>query len=284
MSHTLTETPTKGTAVVVPDDGDGATGAAFAGPYQALTNRVAFCEAAVDSLGGNHPIKVVAAPASLTAIASPANGDTRIVPGNGVYRFVSGSTATAFSPWIITHASGRWIHVDYDNLADSATGDLFALLVSGKLPLARHTNGIVRTSETAYSGTWGNVIAGASFTTAAWTNSSVDHLESSLVVGDIVEIQATVHMSASSIVPAYAWARLRVIDDAPGAFGGPTTTDYTTTEVRVDGSTAQQRILRVRHVATKAGQLQAIVQLQANGADAARLLYPSRINATVVRP
>jgi len=284
MSHALTETPTKGSTVTVPDDGDGATGASVETPFQALTDRVAWCEDAIDTSGGKHPLKTVNALAALTGIAGPSNGDQRIVTGYGLYQFVAGDTTTAFSPWVVTHASGRWFHATYSSIADSGVGALLATLSGGKLPIARHTNGIVRTNETAYTGTWGSVIAGASTTGAAWFPTSVDHVESSLQVGDIVEITAYLYCNASGPAPAYCWARLSVVDDSAGSTTGPTTTDYDDDQARMDGTEATQRVIHVRHVVTAAGQLVATAEIQANGADAARLLYPSKITAVVIRP
>lgn len=284
MSHALTETPTKGSTVTVPDDGDGATGASVETPFQALADRVAWCEDALDTTGGNHPIKSVNSLAALTGLGGLASGDVRIVAGYGLYRFTAGDVTAAFSPWVVTHASGRWFHATYSSIADSDVGATLATLTAGKLPIARHTNGIVRTAETTYASTWGSVIPGSTSTTASWVDSTVDHIESSLQVGDIVEITVVGWTNASAVAPAYSWVRLSVIDDTAGSTTGPTTTNYDDDQVRIDGSTATQFHLRIRHVVTAAGQLQAILQLQANGADAARLLYPTRINTVVIRP
>lgn len=284
MSHVLTETPTKGSAVTVSDDTEVYDNAAIEAMAQPIANRIAWCEDALDTTGGNHPIKSVNALAALTGLSSLATGDVRIVAGYGLYRFVAGDTTVAFSPWVVTHASGRWFHVSYSSIADNTVGATLATLTSGKLPVARHTNGIVRTSETTYAGTWGSVIAGTSTTGAAWFSTSADHIESSLQVGDIVEITVVGWTNASAVAPAYSWVRLSVVDDSAGSTTGPTTTDYNDDQVRIDGSTATQFHLRIRHVVTAAGQFIATLQTQANGADAARLLYPTRINTVVIRP
>ena len=276
MSHVLTETPTKGSSVTVSDDTEVYNNAAIEAMAQPLTDRVAWCEDALDTTGGNHPIKSVNALAALTGLAGLASGDVRIVAGYGLYRFTAGDTTTAFSPWVVTHASGRWFHATYSSIADSDVGATLATLTAGKLPVARHTNGIVRTNETAYTGTWGSVIAGASTTGAAWFPSSVDHVESSLQVGDIVEITALLHVNASGPAPAYVWARLSVVDDSAGSTTGPTTTDYDDDQIRVYGTEEVQRVIKVRHVVT--------AEIQANGADAARLLYPSKITTVIIRP
>ncbi|MBK7823340.1 MAG: hypothetical protein IPJ61_20350 [Tessaracoccus sp.] len=284
MAHNLTETPTKGTPVNVADDTEVYTNAAIEAMAQPIADRLAWCEDALDTTGGNHPIKSVNALAALTGLAGLASGDVRIVAGYGLYRFTAGDTTTAFSPWVVTHASGRWFHATYSSIADSDVGATLATLTAGKLPVARHTNGIVRTNETTYTGTWGAVIAGSTSTAASWVDSTVDHIESSLQVGDIVEITVVGWTNASAVAPAYSWVRLKAIDDTAGSTTGPTTTNYDDDQIRIDGSTATQFHLRIRHVVTAAGQFQAILQLQANGADAARLLYPTRINAVVIRP
>lgn len=284
MSHVLTETPTKGSALTVPDPSDGATSSSVEGPFQACANRIAWCEGAIDSSGGKHPLKVVVSEAAMTALASPASGDQCVFPTVGVFTFVTGSTATPVAGVIVTHAAGRWFRSDWEMLADVGGTPLIATLVGGKLPTSRHTNGIVRTSETEYTGTWGSVIPSASSAAAAWTDVPVDHLEASLKVGDILEIEVVLYLSASAIAPAYAYARIKCVDDNLGSTTGPLTTTYAQTEQRMDGNTATQRTIRKRHVVTAQGQCQIKLQVNANGSDAARILYPTRFNVTVIRP
>lgn len=49
MPHNLTETPTRGSPVSVPDPGDARTAASVDGPFQTLANRVAYLEANGDA-------------------------------------------------------------------------------------------------------------------------------------------------------------------------------------------------------------------------------------------
>lgn len=278
MSHALTETPTKGSTVTVPDDGDGATGASVEAPFQALANRVKWAENAIDTSGGNHAIKDLNALAGLTGVSSPANNDVRLVSGYGLYRFVSGDTTTPFSPWVVTHASGRWFHALYSAIADNDSAATLAGLVSGKLPLARHTNGTYSVGETAFTGTWGAVAVTEA--NAAYQPSTLTHTIAALEVGDQVEIVAEMVVSASTS-GVDTRARLKTIED----FGGTAfTLSHSSTEWIMESDTKRQVAFRKLVTVSVAGTFQAMIELRGNGADLARVHYPSKISSRVVRP
>lgn len=278
MSHALTETPTKGSTVTVPDDGDGATGASVEAPFQALANRVKWAENALDTSGGNHAIKDLNALAALTSVSTPANNDIRLVSGYGLYRFVSGDTTTPFSPWVVTHASGRWFHALYSALSDATVGATIATLTAGKLPLDRHTNGIYSLGETEWTGTWGNVAD--SKTSASYADTTLTHTISALEVGDQVLLHGELIVSASAL-SVDTRCRLKTIED----FGGtPVAVTYPSTEWIMEDTTKRQIAFRKLITVGTAGTFQALVQLQGNGADAGRVHYPSRLSSFVVRP
>lgn len=140
-------------------------------------------------------------------------------------------------------------------------------------------NGNRATTETEYTGTWGSVAASAS--SASYAASSIVHNVTGLEVGDIVEVEAILYVSASSS-SVDTRARLATIDGYGG--GSATTTTHAATEVVIDDTPKVQRVLKKIVTVAVAGTFQAVVQLQGNGTASARVHYPSKICARVVRP
>ncbi len=278
MAHVLEEVPTKGELCVVPDNGDMFFSQPILAMMQPVTNRVAWCERAIDTTGGNHPIKVEAALADLTAVAAPATGDVRLVTGYGLFRFTAGDTTTPFSPWVVTHASGRWIHVTYSSIADNTGGALLATLVNGKLPLARHSNALLRTTRTDYHGVVGTVIASTS--DASYIGVAVSHLDLALAASDEVLIEAAAWVSAGSLFGT-AYACLRTSQDWDGT---PTAADDASTEVQIVGDVPRLFVFRKRLVITDAGNCKVQLALHGDGTSTARLHRPSYVSTTVIRP